>query len=123
MGTRSWRIGELAAQTGLTVRALRHYEHEGLLLPSSRTEAGHRMSSDADVARLYEVLVLRRIGLGLTAIREQLESPRDLRTVVAEHLAETRDAIAAQQRLVERLQRVATSLEFGELSSEALLRV
>ena len=68
MGTRTWRIGELAAETGLTVRALRHYEHEGLLVPSGRTAAGHRVYSNQDVARLYEVLVLRRIGLGLAAM-------------------------------------------------------
>jgi phosphoribosylaminoimidazole-succinocarboxamide synthase len=123
MGTRTWRIGELAAETGLTVRALRHYEHERLLVPSGRTAAGHRVYSNADVARLYEVLVLRRIGLGLAAIREQMESPRDLRDVVAEHLAQTREAIAAQQRLVERLQRVAASLETGQPTSDALLRV
>ena len=84
---------------------------------------GHRVYSNAEVARLYEILVLRRIGLGLAAIREQLESPRDLRDVVAEHLAQTREAIAAQQRLVERLQRVAASLEVGQLASEALLRM
>ena len=123
MDTRTWRIGELAGETGLTVRALRHYEHERLLVPSGRTAAGHRVYSNTDVARLYEILVLRRIGLGLTAIREQLESPRDLRDVVAEHLAQTHEAIAAQQRLVERLQRVAASLESGQPASEALLRV
>ena len=95
MDSRTWCIGELAKETGLTVRALRHYEHEGLLIPSHRTEAGHRVYSSPDVARLYEILVLRRIGLGLAAIREQFESPRDLREVVAEHLAQAREAIAA----------------------------
>ncbi len=123
MDARTWRIGELAKETGLTVRALRHYEHEGLLIPSHRTDAGHRVYSIGDVARLYEVLVLRRIGLGLAAIRDQLESPRDLREVVAEHLAQTREAIAAQQRLADRLQRVHATLESGQFSSEALLRV
>ncbi|RLT27973.1 MAG: MerR family transcriptional regulator [Chloroflexi bacterium] len=123
MGTRTWRTGELARETGLTVRALRHYEHEGLLVPSSRTDAGHRVYSNADVARLYEILVLRRIGLGLAAIREQLDSPRELRDVVAEHLAQTEAAITRQQRLAAQLRRVHSSLEFGQLSSEALLRV
>ncbi|MEI6665757.1 MAG: MerR family transcriptional regulator [Chloroflexota bacterium] len=123
LNTRTWHIGALAKETGLTVRTLRHYEHEGLLTPSHRNDTGHRVYSSADVTRLYEILVLRRIGLGLAAIREQLESPRDLRDVVAEHLTATREASAVQQRLIERLQRVHTSLEFGQLSSEALLRV
>lgn len=35
-------IGELADRSGVTVRALRHYEHVGLLEPSHRTANGHR---------------------------------------------------------------------------------
>lgn len=36
------RVGELAEATGLTVRALHHYEQIGLLIPSERTTTGHR---------------------------------------------------------------------------------
>ena len=49
---RRWRIGEVAAATGLTVRALRHYDEIGLLVPSQRSAAGFRLYSDADVRRL-----------------------------------------------------------------------
>jgi MerR family transcriptional regulator, thiopeptide resistance regulator len=44
------RIGEVAAATGLTVRALHHYDEIGLLAPSGRTESGYRLYPDADVA-------------------------------------------------------------------------
>jgi hypothetical protein len=34
---RIWRIGEVATATGLTVRALHHYDQIGLVVPSART--------------------------------------------------------------------------------------
>jgi MerR family transcriptional regulator, thiopeptide resistance regulator len=49
---RRWKVGELAGATGLTVRALHHYDRVGLLVPSERTGAGDRLHSEADVQRL-----------------------------------------------------------------------
>ena len=37
------KIGALAESSGVTVRALHHYDHIGLLSPSRRTAAGHRL--------------------------------------------------------------------------------
>ncbi len=124
MEPRQWRIGELAKATGLTVRALRHYEHEGLLEPSSRTAAGHRVYAERDVHRLYEILVLRRLGLGIAEIREQLTHPRDLRDVVREHAVAVRGQVAELERLLRRLQQVVESLERpGQPSHQVLLDV
>jgi len=39
----SLKIGELAKRAGLTVRALHHYDHIGLLSPSSRSDSGFRL--------------------------------------------------------------------------------
>jgi MerR family transcriptional regulator, thiopeptide resistance regulator len=65
MDQRDWRIGELAAAAGITVRALRHYDRLGLLVPSARTVGGHRVYSAADVRRLYRLLALRSLGVKL----------------------------------------------------------
>ena len=43
------RIGELAAATGVTVRALHHYDGIGLLVPG-RSEAGQRLYRPADLS-------------------------------------------------------------------------
>lgn len=56
------KIGELAKRTGLTVRALHHYDAIGLLSPSARSEAGYRLYNEADIARLHRILALRRFG-------------------------------------------------------------
>lgn len=59
------KIGQLARQTGLTVRTLHHYDAIGLLRPSGRAENGYRMYNRTDVARLHQVQALRRLGLSL----------------------------------------------------------
>src|SRR4051794_722345 len=51
----TWRIGELARETGLTVRTLHHYDRLGLLSPLSRTEGGHRCYTGGDVRRLHRI--------------------------------------------------------------------
>ena len=48
-----WKVGELATETGLSVRTLRYYDQIALLSPSRHTGAGHRLYGAGDVSRLY----------------------------------------------------------------------
>ena len=66
------KVGELARRTGLTVRALHHYDEIGLLTPSCRSEAGYRLYSQADVQRLHGIQTMRQMGLPLSAIGDLL---------------------------------------------------
>src|SRR6185437_14363988 len=59
---KSWKIGELANETGLTVRALHHYDQIGLLKPSQETEGGHRVYSTVDVEKLQKIMTLKQLG-------------------------------------------------------------
>jgi len=54
-GVRGYQIHEFARLTGLTVRALQHYDHLGLLKPV-RSRAGHRTYSDQDLQALVQIL-------------------------------------------------------------------
>ncbi|HEU0238838.1 MAG TPA: MerR family transcriptional regulator [Micromonosporaceae bacterium] len=84
----SRRVGELAAATGLTVRTLHYYEEIGLLTPSQRTHAGHRLYDSADLARLYQICLLRRLGLPLAEIGRALDDPSwNLHSALAAHLS------------------------------------
>ncbi len=74
---RTWRIGELAEQAGITVRALHHYDRLGLLSPSSRTSGGHRSYTGDDVVRLQRVIALRSCGLSLEEIGAVLSAGAD----------------------------------------------
>jgi DNA-binding transcriptional MerR regulator len=66
--TRTMKVGEVAEAAGLTVRTLHHWDSIGLLSPSERSPAGHREYTQADLVRLYQVLALRSLGLGLESI-------------------------------------------------------
>jgi DNA-binding transcriptional MerR regulator len=70
------KIGELAKRTGLTVRALHHYDAIGLLQPSARSDAGYRLYNRTDIARLHQIQALRRFGLSLADIGTSLASPQ-----------------------------------------------
>ncbi|MGW4066948.1 MerR family DNA-binding transcriptional regulator [Nocardia grenadensis] len=50
---RVWKVGELAAEAGPTVRTLPHYDRIGLVRPAGRTSTGHRLYTAGDVERLY----------------------------------------------------------------------
>ncbi|WP_295171819.1 MerR family transcriptional regulator [uncultured Brevundimonas sp.] len=62
------RIGDLARSCGVTVRALRHYEAEGLF-HSRRTRQGERLftPNQSDIAHL--VVQLRRLDVAIADIR------------------------------------------------------
>jgi hypothetical protein len=55
-------VGEVSAQTGLTVRTLHHCDELGLLTPQERTYAGHRRYGPDDVERLYRIVALLSRG-------------------------------------------------------------
>jgi DNA-binding transcriptional MerR regulator len=116
-------VGELAKRSGVSVRALHHYETVGLLTPAGRTEAGYRLYDTAGVIRLQQIRSLRQLGFGLEEIGDLLNrrglSP--LR-VVELHLADLRRQIAAQQRLSMRLEGIAATLRTSaELSVDDVL--
>ncbi|PPK62216.1 MerR family transcriptional regulator [Actinokineospora auranticolor] len=62
------RIGELAQATGTTPRAVRHYEHLGLIA-SERLHNGYRDYDDAVVARVRNIRYLLAAGLTLDDIQ------------------------------------------------------
>jgi DNA-binding transcriptional MerR regulator len=103
-GGAAWKVGELARATGLTVRTLHHYDAIGVLSPSHRTAAGHRIYTDADVGRLYRISLLRRLGLPLGQIARSLEDPAwTLAAAVRRHVRELDRRVAVSQRLRHRL--------------------
>jgi DNA-binding transcriptional MerR regulator len=65
---RTWTVGELADELGVTARTLRHYEAEGLISP--RRAGPNRVYGVADRARLRLILRGRRFGMTLAECRE-----------------------------------------------------
>jgi len=109
-----WKIGELAARTGLTVRTLHHYDEIGLL-SAQRSEGGHRVYDEAAVQRLYRIVSLRSLGFPLDAIAEALDSERfDPRAAVEDHLRRLEVQIEQERRLLQQLRALLERLEVGD---------
>lgn len=107
----TWKVGALAQATGLTVRALHHYDRIGLLSPSRRSAADHRLYTVDDVARLYRISLLRRLGFPLDQIGQVLTDPQwELRAAVERHLDLTSRRAEIAARLCTRLSGMAAEL-------------
>ncbi|MGH2509988.1 MAG: MerR family transcriptional regulator, partial [Ktedonobacteraceae bacterium] len=79
-----YTTSRFARQACVTVRTLRYYDREGLLSPSAHTQAGHRLYSNADLARLQQILALKFLGFSLDEIRHCLcVGPTSLREALA----------------------------------------
>ena len=71
----SYSVGQVAQFSGLTVRALHHYDQIGLLCPGERTRAGHRKYTDRDLDRLQRILFYRELGFPLNEVATLLDDP------------------------------------------------
>lgn len=72
-------IGEVARQTGVSVRAVRFYEREGLLGAPARTEKGYRLYSDEEVRQLQFIKKAQLLGFSLKEIQKILALYRQKR--------------------------------------------
>lgn len=81
----AFTVGELARLTGITVRALHHYDEIGLVVPSHRTAAGYRLYDDADVIRLQQVLLFRELGLPLDEIAFAIDQAGTREQLLRQH--------------------------------------
>jgi MerR family transcriptional regulator, copper efflux regulator len=73
-------IGEVAAQSGISRKALRLYEGAGILPPPSRTASGYRLYSRDTLALLVFVSQARRLGFRLDEIKSIVSLKRSGRT-------------------------------------------
>lgn len=65
-------IGQLAAYSGVTTRAVRHYHQIGLLPEPERDASGYRTYAAPDVVRLIRIRTLAEAGVPLARVEELL---------------------------------------------------
>ncbi|MCZ4550981.1 MerR family transcriptional regulator [Gordonia rubripertincta] len=100
-------IGELSRQTGVSARMLRHYDSLGLVRPTDRSDGGYREYSNDDILRIFRVESLRSLGLSLREVQRALDEPDFAPTeLVGELIEQTRERLAREQELLDRLHQV-----------------
>jgi DNA-binding transcriptional MerR regulator len=112
---------ETAKRFGISIKALRLYEQHGLLKPmrtsNGSTGAAWRVYGSDQIARLHQILALKRLGLSLGQIGELLAGADALDPILAVQervLAEDRERITRALALI---RRARTRLAAGETLS------
>ena len=95
---------ETARRFGVSIKALRLYEQRGLLAPrrsrNGSTGAAWRVYGPDQIARLHQILALKRLGLSLARIAELLSGPDRLEAILAlQEQALNRDSQALSRAL------------------------
>ena len=70
-------IGQLAAYSGVTTRAVRHYHQIGLLPEPERDASGYRTYSAPAVVRLIRIRTLAEAGVPLARVQELLTADEE----------------------------------------------
>jgi DNA-binding transcriptional MerR regulator len=79
-----YSTSHFAKLADVTVRTLRYYDRVGLLSPAMRTEAGHRLYTEADLVSLQQILALKFLGFPLNQIKHCLQGePADLQAALS----------------------------------------
>ena len=112
-------IGAFAQLAGVSVRALRHYEAVGILLPSSTDPTtGYRRYRAGQLARVHRIQALQDLGLSLQQLRPLLDdgpSAAQLSGMLVLKRAELASRVAEDQQ---RLARVERRLRYIELEDD-----
>jgi DNA-binding transcriptional MerR regulator len=103
--SRLYTIGELAAELGVTTRAIRFYESKGLIAPARRGLA--RAYSRRDRARLRLILRGKNLGFSLEAIAEYLK----LYDADPAHIAQTQMLLSGVEEAIKDLQAKRADLD------------
>ncbi len=86
-------VHEVSKISGVSIRALHHYDNIGLLPATDVTEAGYRLYNKAALERLQHILLFKELEFPLKDIKEILDSPDFDRSKALEqqiHLLELR---------------------------------
>lgn len=78
------KISEAAKLTGMNVSSIRFYERKGLLLPERESGSKYRDYTEADVQRIKQIFLYRKIGISVETIELLLKGKANLREFLAE---------------------------------------
>lgn len=112
---------EAAKRLGVSIKALRLYEQQGLVTPG-RTAAGYRMYGPDDMVRAAEVVTLRALGLSLAEVARVLDGdPQGLGAALAAHETKLDDGIHGLVRKLDKVRSIRSDLARGQMPADGEL--
>lgn len=113
-------VKQVAELSGVSVRALHHYDEIGLLKPARRGQNGYRYYGREDLLRLQQILIHRELDIPLSRIAAILDAPGFDQLAT---LAEQRERLAAEADryalLVRTIDRTIASLKGDRAMKDA----
>ena len=109
-----WPINDIARLAGTTSRTLRHYGDVGLLEPTRVGANGYRYYDERALTRLQRIMLLRDLGLGLSAIAEIIDRQTDDTVALRDHLTRLHDEKHRLDRQIASVELTIERLEGGE---------
>jgi MerR family copper efflux transcriptional regulator len=111
-------IGEAAAVSGVSAKAIRYYETTGLIASAARSDGGYRVYDRADIRVLRFIRRARDLGFSLDRIRRLLDlwqdtgrASADVKRLALAHIAEIEAKIAALAALRDTLQELSAACD------------
>lgn len=106
-----FNIGEVAAQSGVSARMIRHYEELHLLKVARRTSAGYRLYDANDVHTLQFIRRARDLGFSIEEIRQLVGLWHNRRRASADVLRIAQKHITALDDKIRELRGMRRTLE------------
>ena len=112
-----YKIGELSKLCNMSVKALRYYDSEGLLVPDRIDKfTGYRYYSASKLADCYRIIALKELGFSLDEIRRQLAigDNEKIIGILNNKLAELNSLIENTQNRFRKIESIKNGIMEGE---------
>ncbi len=112
-----YKIGELSKLCNISVKTLRYYDAEGLLIPDEIDKfTGYRYYSASKLDDCYRIIALKELGFSLDEIREQIAVDDKQKIVVSLNakLTELNGLIRNTQKQLRKIESIRNGLTEGE---------
>ncbi|MEO6388959.1 MAG: MerR family transcriptional regulator [Croceibacterium sp.] len=107
----TYTVKQLARLSGVSVRALHHYDEIGLLKPAFIGENRYRYYGREELLRLQDILFHRELGVPLAGIARLLDAEgRDRLAILAEHRAMLAERVKRSRQLLQTIDRTIAEL-------------
>ena len=110
MDKQNYSTGEFARKGHVSLRTIRWYDRMNLLKPACRSDDGRRYYTEADLAKLQQILLFKYLGFSLDEIREMTIASADPKLLV--------ESMRIQRKLVE--ERIEEMKEVSSALSETI---
>lgn len=114
MSTTKINIGEAAKISGVNSKLIRHYESIGIIPKASRSDAGYREYTEADVNVLMFVKRARSLGFSMNEIkklvslwRNKSRNSADVKQLAVSHMNELERKVSELQSMIKTLRHLA----------------